>query len=368
MYTQEQKQHFSKILTNIAEELDIPDSKYEEAKKRYEGVGEWLGKENSILHQFKPEIYTQGSFSIGTVIKPISDEDEYDVDLVCELDINKNDTTQKDLKNVVGNRLKENESYNRIINEGRRCWTLDYANEFHMDILPAIPDNEKTNNSILITDKELRLWQHSNPKGYTAWFKSRMKAAFNKRRLVLAKETGAYVDDVPEYKVKVSLQRSVQILKRHRDIYFNGKNNKPISIIITTLAGRAYGNEEDLYDAFTNIVKKLEDIDSLRKNGVYYIPNPVNPTENFADKWNENEELPKAFRNWIIQLKGDFNIALQKKELFEIQDSLKSVLGSGLVTCAFNVISKRQRVQKKVYPNVEIKNPAKPWSNVNVFK
>ena len=360
MYTQEQKQNFSKILKNVAEELDIPDSKYEEAKKRYEGVGEWLGIDPEF-HQFNPEIYTQGSFSIGTVVKPITDEDEYDIDLVCELDINKNNITQTDLKDKVGNRLKENERYNKIINEGRRCWTLEYANEFHMDILPAIPDHEKADNCILITDKKLRLWQHSNPKGYTTWFKNRMRAAFNKRRILLAEETGTYVDDVPEYKVKTSLQRSVQILKRHRDIYFNGKNNKPISIIITTLAGLIYGNEEDLYDALFNIIQNLSDINSLKIDGEYQILNPVNSDENFADKWNENEELPKAFNGWIRQLNTDFNNAFKKKELFEITNSLKPVLGAGLIANVFNGILKKQNITVKTYPKVKIKNPDKPW-------
>lgn len=42
------------------------------------------------------------------------------------------------------------------------------------------------------------------------------------------------------------LQRIVQILKRHRDIMFNGDEDKPISIIITTLASRAYRGETNL--------------------------------------------------------------------------------------------------------------------------
>ncbi len=188
-----------------------------------------------------------------------------------------------------------------------------------------------------------------------------MKAAFNKGRIVLAEETGAYVDDVPEYKVKTSLQRAVQILKRHRDIYFNGKDNKPISIIITTLAGHAYGNEEDLYDAFFNIVQKLSDIDSLKEDGKYQILNPVNSDENFADKWNENEDLPKAFNDWICQLNTDFTNTLEKDELFEITNFLKPILGSGLLANVFNEILQKQNITIKAYPKVEIKGPDKPW-------
>lgn len=46
---------------------------------------------------------------------------------------------------------------------------------------------------------------------------------------------------VPKYQSnKTPLQRAVQILKRHRDIMFAGDEDKPVSIIITTLAAKAY--------------------------------------------------------------------------------------------------------------------------------
>ena len=33
---------------------------------------------------YKITIYAQGSFALGTVIKPITDTEDYDLDLVCE--------------------------------------------------------------------------------------------------------------------------------------------------------------------------------------------------------------------------------------------------------------------------------------------
>ena len=346
MYTKEQKQQFSQILTQIAEVLDISDSKYEEAKKRYEAIGDWLGKEDSSLNQYSPVIYPQGSFRLGTVVKPINDKDEYDIDLVCELKINKEQTTQENLKDIVGNRIKDNEKYKQIIKPGRRCWTLDYANEFHIDILPAIPDYQKRNSNILITDKELQLWQKSNPKGYAEWFSFRMKDVFKKRRILLAEELKTDVEKVPEYKVKTPLQRAVQIIKRHRDVYFSKKNYKPISIIITTLAGQAYNNEELLYDAVCRIVEKISDIGSLKKDGKYFIPNPVNLEENFADKWNENEELHKAFQNWTYQLNKDFDMIFQKKGIHNISESLYPMFGENIAKIAIKKLGEKYKEER----------------------
>jgi hypothetical protein len=362
MYTEAQKQQFSKILANIADSLDIPESRYKEAVSRYETIGKWLDANDSKLHIYKPTIYSQGSFALGTIIKPINDGDEYDIDLVCHLEINKDNITQAQLKEMVGARLKENETYRKILEEGRRCWTLEYANEFHMDILPAIPDYERLNDCILITDKKLREWQKSNPKGYARWFVDRMRAIFEKRRMALAESMRANIEDVPDWKVRTPLQRSIQILKRHRDIYFNDKDHKPISIIITTLAGHAYQNEADLFDALFSIIDGMTDPKVIKgQYERYYIPNPTNPDENFADKWNEDGNLPKAFLTWLGLLKADLETAIEQRDLSGIKESLGPILGAGVVGTAVGKLEPI-RAKSKTYPEVKVSNPDRPWA------
>jgi hypothetical protein len=361
MYTETQKQQFSKILANIADSLDIPESRYKEAVSRYESIGKWLDANDSKLHIYKPTIYPQGSFALGTMVRPINDGDEYDIDLVCHLEIDKDNITQAQLKETVGARLKENETYRKMLEESRRCWTLTYANEFHMDILPAIPDYERLNDCILITDKKLREWQKSNPKGYARWFVDRMRAIFEKRKMGLAESMRANIEDVPDWKVRTPLQRSVQLLKRHRDIYFNGKGHKPISIIITTLAGNVYQNEADLFDALFNIIAGMTNPKNIKgQYGRYCIPNPTNPEENFADKWNEDEHLPKAFLSWLGQLKGDMEKAIEQRDLAGLKEAVGPIFGAGVVGTAFEKIEPA-RAKSKTYPEVRISNPDKPW-------
>ena len=82
----------------LAEELEVPESRYEEARRRYKSVGEWLGRPNSTLRPYSPEVYVQGSFRLGTPIRPVNEDDHYDIDLVCELRLGKNRVTQQQLK------------------------------------------------------------------------------------------------------------------------------------------------------------------------------------------------------------------------------------------------------------------------------
>jgi len=245
-------EQLSDILGRVAAQLDIPEYLTQEIIAKYAEISAWLNEPGSALTEYDPHIYSQGSFRLGTAIRPVSDSTDYDIDSVCVLAIAKEQTTQYDLKHQVGDRLKENGHYRRILTEGRRCWTLTYS-EFHLDVLPAIPNVERRGNSIWITDKELRLWQPSNPVDYSVWFFARMRHQFQQERERLARVLKADVEDVPEWRVRTPLQRVVQLLKRHRDIYFaEDQDDKPISIILTTLAAHAYNDEPDLFEALFN--------------------------------------------------------------------------------------------------------------------
>ena len=137
----------SPLLKAIADELDIPESHYELAVKRYESIGTWFKRKGSIVAAYIPLIYPQGSFQLGTVTRPISEKSEYDLDLVSQLNLQKNLISQETLKNLVGHEIKSYahaKNMNSPVEEGRRCWTLHYADgvQFHIDVLPAIPDAE----------------------------------------------------------------------------------------------------------------------------------------------------------------------------------------------------------------------------------
>lgn len=361
----EKKTQFSQILLHLAEALDISESRYKEAVEKYKAVGKWLGKADSPLSLYTPDVYPQGSFNLGTVVKPVMREDEYDIDLVCQLNIRKAQITQQQLKKMVGDRLKENKIYAAMLDvEGRRCWTLNFAEsaKFHMDILPAIPDDfdwliklgvpyEFAKHAICITDKErwhVDLgWPRSNPEGYARWFRQRMIAIFESQRRFLADQLQANIEEVPEYKVKTPLQRAIQILKRHRDIMFAiDPDDKPISIIITTLAAHAYNNEADLYDTMISLVRGMPEYIKIR-DGVLWVPNPVDPGENFADKWQECPDRATKFRKWLVRVEKDITGALGTRGIDKIAASLKPSFGEKTLNEAMKKYGKKIKKQRE---------------------
>lgn len=303
----------SKSLEDVARLLDIPEDLADEAIAKYEAVAAWLGDEDSPLRKYEPELYPQGSFRLGTPIRPLLARDEFDIDLVCRLRIPKESTTQKDLKALVGDRLKADAELKAILEERRRCWQLLYGQRFHLDVLPAIPDFDHPGTSILLTDKDLVRWQFSNPIGYADWFYSRMAPQVVQLREALAKAASVSVEEIPQWRVRTPLQRSVQLLKRHRDLVFSpDADDRPTSIIITTLAAHAYRQEHHTYAVLLWMVAAMPGFIENR-NGTWWVPNPVHPGENFADKWNEKPQRKEVFLRWLKAVEADL-VAMRERD------------------------------------------------------
>ena len=86
---------------------------------------------------------------------------------------------------------------------------------------------------------------------------------------------------------------------------YKGSDDAPISVIITTLAAHSYQGEQYLSAALKTILMHMEDHIENR-GGEKWVKNPVNPEENFADKWPKNPEREKAFYTWMAAAQADF--------------------------------------------------------------
>lgn len=340
MISEPQKHQFAKMLESVSDELDLTPTQYEDAREKYRLVGEWLGEPETDLYPFSPEIYPQGSIKLRTAVKPLRQE-EFDVDLVCEMKIPAS-VGQSTVMNLVKNRLGENPKYRGIMIPKKRCLKLDFKGAFHMDVLPAIPDAVKGNCCLLVPDRELKRWMPSNPKGYAEWFESRMKVVMES--IMRAK---AEVEDLPDnYLTRTPLQRAVQILKRMRDItFFDRRDSAPISIVITTLAAKAYNNEPDLFDTLMNVIEGMPgQIDVLK--GFPAVLNPTNGEENFAEKWIQEPSLYEIFLYWLKNLKQGLNAPLTKKG-GELHESLTPMFGETIAKGALKRYAETINVERK---------------------
>ena len=284
------------ILERLCINLQISDSLYGSAEESYKAVGNWLA-EKSDLAANKPAIYPQVSLKIGTTIKPIGNE-EYDLDMICEFGNVNSMINPKELLNAVYQTIKSNSNYSDIAELKKRCVRINYKRQFHLDIVPAMPNTNDTGTCIFIPDKQenggVGVWIPTNPKGYANWFEERCKIP----RDILNK--AAKLEHLPEnepFYDKPPLKRVVQLLKRWRNnVYKDIIEQAPVSIVLTTLAAEHYKNEINLSDAMTTI---LNSINERNKNGYYEVNNPTtsSPMELLSEKWKKN---PECFNHFVI--------------------------------------------------------------------
>lgn len=326
------------LLRYGAESLDISDELDQRLTESYMDLGQWFKRDNEGRYLTNSEVYPQGSRRLGTLTAPVKIGADCDVDLVYRRDLQRTSVTQSDLKESAGEQLERylDDCCQRRreiprLQEGCRCWTLHYSG-YHLDVLPALPDGDGPEtadgrDAIIITDKNLVRWQSSNPKAYAGWFRKRMEGALRERRVALAKAAGVEIEEIPEDTVKTPLQRSVQLLKRHRDITYEGNpDDKPISIIITTLAAQAYNDERNVYRALLGIAGNMQNF-VLRKSGTLWVPNPTNPDENFADRWQTFPERATRFFAWLQSVQTDLDEALHQQGLDRVASVLSRAWG-----------------------------------------
>ena len=338
----------------MIEGLDISPTMYKNATEKYKAVGTYLQDQGLTC-----DIFPQGSFSLGTVVRPYreSKEVDYDLDFICCLSEQKERTTARYVKNIVKDTLCKSEIYKEKIQdtEWDKCWTLKYAEVngigFNIDIVPGVSESDEIVQSMVIVAylkkmrnlrlqlliKEIKIIYglRDQPRAYKNWFESINRPFLeydrqNKRRVLFEKSRTVYnsIEEIPEGLERSSLQRVIQILKHHRDVYYcriRKEDLKPTSAIITTICAEiAYGKDPSLnvFELLQTIAndfeiyfrnqtlteeefsRQYETKNTIRKsNGKWYIMNPVNPKDNLADSWNDNPEKAELFFKWVRQIR-----------------------------------------------------------------
>ena len=323
------------LLQGKAKEINLPTSVYNEL----------LQYRQKVDKEFDGyTVYAQGSLRLGTIIKPYTKTDDslFDIDLIAE---NSNLLDGIDPKTF---KMQAKKTIDGVIPEDKKpCWSYKIDSRFHVDVVPA--KHKGINNSLSwsehsidITkrnDNHIYKWDPSNPKGYYYWFKDINHRVFgNSYENIQPIDNYDFNDRQLKRLIRTNLQKAIQVTKWISGKYFDGKQNedyKPISIILTTLIAGIfdyydYGNRpeltiETILEDFVSIMEDMKDEKShlmaesyyskrnivktikamSRNDNKWYIPNPTNSAENFADKWNDpidGAEKVAAFFEFIDYL------------------------------------------------------------------
>ena len=370
-------------IEDLIHKLDLTPAMYKNAVEKYEELKRTIKSIDESI-----TFYPQGSFVLGTTVRPYRDQRErnYDLDAICLFNIIATEGKQKDVRNRLETVL-ENSQYQSKLNFDDRCITVEYADYgsigFSIDVAPSAIATDITKQEMIIkgcpvqyVDTAIEVaevkkdssdkWISSNPQAYYKWFEeiNRPFTEENKiQRLKKVYENNKFLysslEDVPEYYNKSSLQMAIQLLKRARDVHFSklGKQKeelKPISAIISTIVLDTAKNNlipytEDVLDVIEIVINELktyakyqeisEDnfksiyaskVTISKRGSKWEMFNPVNPKDNLVDMWNVHPESAKLFFDWIATLDRTL-IQIFDENNVEYERNIGNILGQGVV-------------------------------------
>lgn len=225
----------------------------------------------------------QGSWAHGTIIRPPRERNEFDADFLAVVD-EVEDWEPKDYVNALYRAFSASSRYRDKVRHRTRCVRIDYAGDFHLDIVPCIERKGLFWTTYLVLNRDANRTEPTAPEAYTEWLKDR------------------------DAKASGMLRKVTRLAKYQRDV----KTNFSVkSILLTTLLGERIADADrhdrsafaDVPTALRTLFGRLDDWLQWRW-GMPSVPNPALPDEDLNRHWDRDQyanfrAMVHKYRGWI---------------------------------------------------------------------
>ena len=249
-------QYFDDFLKN---EVNINQSRLDSLNDKVRAVSEFLSQN---LDSFE-KVERQGSYALHTIIKPVQDGQEYDADILLFMKY-EDSKTPKEYIDELRDCLRRSKVYDEKAKRKTRCVMLDYAGDFHLDIVPCV---EKPSGRKYVCNYQTDEFEETDGTGYRNWLNEKTRITSGNLKRVT---------------------RLLKFLRGHKG-NFTAK-----SILLTTLIGKTVLGEYDAKN-FNSVAEALKTVSNrinkfLQDNPTMpTVNNPVLPSEDFTRHWDEKK-------------------------------------------------------------------------------
>ena len=298
------------LLADVAIRIQLSRTDYDKAVQRYGTINEWIERPDSPLRDHVQIFYPQGSMATRSTIASRLRTDEFDIDVVAQLDL-PTDIAPAGAMDLLyfAIRGEPGSRYYRMAKRRTRCVTIDYSDNMHLDVTPML-------RRWGTPERESELFHHrpeapsepgyrciANPYGFAEWFNQNtpldqsFAAAYAGRshdyeRLMATAKADS--EPVPAQAPPFEKSRAVivlQLLKRWRNVRYDVRpSRRPPSIMISKLVADAANHTDGLAEELLHQAKHmLSEFERCQHVGqCICVANPVCPEDVLTDRWPES--------------------------------------------------------------------------------
>ncbi|MEM9520800.1 MAG: cyclic GMP-AMP synthase DncV-like nucleotidyltransferase [Actinomycetota bacterium] len=292
---------FERFLSNI---VKLNAARVERLQDHVEALDKFIAAADHYGEIFQSTI-PAGSWAHETIIKPVDTHDEFDADLLVEV-VHQDEWEAREYIEKLYQDLRSSGTYRDKVSRKTRCVRVNYAGDFHVDLVPYMDRWGKT----YITNRSEPLdtgrFEVSYPDRFNEWVDRKDRACRGHFRAV------------------------VQLLKYLRD-HKNTFTCK--SIILTTLAGDATsdvaaGLSPERYESLPHaFVSVLEDLAASLPVAMPAVLDPAGSGDNFSDRYSDEWDY-ENFRTRIRSYATKCREALDESDTDRSERLWQEVFGS----------------------------------------
>ena len=351
------------LLADVAIRVQLSRTDYNKAVQRYQTINSWIERPGSPLKDRVELFYPQGSMAIGATIASKLKTDEFDLDVVSQLDPPGYASPQEILDSLFqAIRGEPGSRYYRMARRRTRCVTVKYGDDMHLDVTPAVRmRGTRERQSWIFHHSAATLWEPghriiANPYGFAEWFKNNTPPdvefadifedrAKEYERLRITAEADA--DPVPPQEPPFRKSKAVivlQLLKRWRNVKYESRpGRRPPSILMAKLIVDGANHtdrlsEELLHQARQMLSSLRQSHDQLRR---VHVANPVCAEDVLTDRWPASLSDQAVFIADLEDLVQKVAWLVEGRDLEGMQQIMVSLFGEAPAKDAVRAFNER---------------------------
>ena len=310
--------HFNDFLNN---QVNLNQHRIDTLENRVQIVTNFIKGSDSFKSNFI-EAIPQGSYAHRTIIKPTAKNKVFDADVVVYLKPI-DGWEAKDYIELIYNTLNASKQYQGKVSRQTRCVKLNYAGEFHIDIVPCIRSKFLFTETESVCNRLTNEFESCSSNDFSKWVRKKNTVTGNN-----------------------NLIKAIRLCKYLRDFKqtFSVK-----SILLTTLlASRITCTEEllgtdrfkDLPMSLKTLFNRLDEwLDELDEMPI--VNNPVDDDENFNRHWDEDKF--QNFKKQVKKYNGWINTAYHEMDKEESIKGWRKVFGEKFAPEALGKATEKQQ-------------------------